>query len=638
MMPTRAGARVVPACAHNGGKTGNVPAHAGRGHNRDVGGTTLMGMGFPLMRPQRLIEAIILLQVGIFIAGTMMIIANGETDRAAMTLVFAAVVVGVTAVCAIILGRRQRTITYAYVLLGLLAFFTLGALASGIWGWGSPTAVLVRSLVPLSTIYIVAAFDSGRPSTWVDRRVTVPALVVAAALLVAVFMTTRQVPGGLVALQCDSACTSGWLNVTDSPGAGEVLSRMYLVVRGVAVLAMSAGIIVRLRTLRGSRLTEFAYLGVTALLWGVGVLAQAVVQVVDLYAYERMGPLYVGQLALRVLLPLALLLGLMLGELRRGSLIEQEFAKVRGARTRDEVRDRLRGLLEDPQLEIVAVGDEVPAPVGIAEVTELHAEDGRMVATVIHRPGLAVDLPVPYAVSIPAATSALERLALEEQIRELQQDVTSARAAAMAAGDAERARIERDLHDGAQARIVLLRGRINRLARESRAGDAGIEEGIASLGNDLDGVLQEVRSLSSGLRPLRPGTLVTSVRDCLAEVPLRTEMNAGDPGDVPEAVEVAVYFCIREAVQNAIKHAGPDAAVRVQIAREGDILAFTVIDDGEGIPEDAASRPAGGIDGMRARMAGVGGALEVMRGAAGGTVVTGRAPVQATADSSRLAR
>jgi len=116
----------------------------------------------------------------------------------------------------------------------------------------------------------------------------------------------------------------------------------------------------------------------------------------------------------------------------------------------------------------------------------------------------------------------------------------SARAAAMAAGDAERARIERDLHDGAQARIVLLRGRINRLARESRAGDAGIEEGIASLGNDLDGVLQEVRSLSSGLRPLRPGTLVPSVRDCLAEVPSRTEMNAGDPGDVPEDVEVAV--------------------------------------------------------------------------------------------------
>ena len=600
--------------------------------------SSLPGMGFPLMRPQRLIEALILLQVAVFVTGTMMIIGKGELDRAAMTVVFAAVVVGVTAVCAIILARRQRTITYAYVLLGLLSLFTLGALASGIWGWASPTAILVRSLVPLSTIYIVASFDSGRPSTWVDRRITVPALLAAAALLIAVFMTVRQMPGGLVALQCDASCTSGWLNVTDAPGAGEVLSRAYLVVRGVAVLAMSVGIIMRLRTLKGSRLTEFAYLGVTALLWGVGVLAQAVVQLTDLYAYERMGALYVGQLALRMLLPLALLLGLMLGELRRGTLIEEEFAKVRGARTRDEVRDRLRGLLEDPGLEIVAVGDEVPDSVDPSEVTELHAEDGRMVATVIHRPGLAVDLPVPYAVSIPAATSALERLALEEQIRELQGDVTVARAAAMAAGDAERARIERDLHDGAQARIVLLRGRINRLARESRAGDADLEQGIAALGNDLDGVLTEVRSLSSGLRPLRPGTLVPSVRDCLAAVPLPTTLEAGDPGLLPDDIEVAVYFCIREAVQNVIKHAGPGAHVRVTIAREGDDVVFTVSDDGAGIAPDAPARAGGGIDGMRARMEGVGGWLHVAPGPTGGTVVTGRVRVQATAGSSRLAR
>ena len=59
---------------------------------------------------------------------------------------------------------------------------------------------------------------------------------------------------------------------------------------------------------------------------------------------------------------------------------------------------------------------------------------------------LAADLPVPYAVSMPAATSALERIAVEQQMRELERDVTEARAAALTAGDAERARIERDLH------------------------------------------------------------------------------------------------------------------------------------------------------------------------------------------------
>lgn len=580
---------------------------------------------------QRLVEATVLAQMLIFGVGALLIARAGELDEATLTLVFAAVVIGATAACSIILARRSRTIPYALLLLALMTMFSGGAVAAGIWGWNSPTAVVVRSLVPLTTIYLIASFDTGRPSTWADRRITVPALVVSAVLFIGVFLTSTRVPGGVVALQCGDLCQAGWMQVFDAPGAGEALARGYMVARSIAVIGMSVGIVMRLRTLRGTRRTEFAYLGVTALFWAAGVVAQAVVQFGDPWAVARLEALYAAQLGFRMLLPLSLLLGLMLAELRRGSTLEHEFARIRSAGSVREVRDDLRSLLEDPELEVVPAGTPVPVEMTERDLTELHDEGGRLVATVVHRDGLAADLPVPYAVAMPAATLALERLGLAQQMRELERDVTEARAAALTAGDAERARIERDLHDGAQARIVMLRARMNQLARDFRAGDDGVADDIAGLGADLDAVLQEVRSLSSGLRPMRLGTLVPSLRDYAATLPMPVGVNAGDLGTIPDDVELAVYFCIREALQNVAKHAGPGASASVGITRDGHSLRFVVDDDGVGIPPDGTALAGSGVQGMQARIMGVGGTLVVKPIPADGTRVAGEVPLQAGA-------
>ena len=399
----------------------------------------------------------------------------------------------------------------------------------------------------------------------------------------------------------------------------------------MAVIGLVIGIVSRLRTLTGSRRTEFAYLGVTALFWAAGVLAQGAIQMTDLWAYERLNAIYTAQLGFRMLLPLSLLLGLMLAEIRRGSTLEHEFARIRSAGSVREVRDDLRSLLEDPHLEVVPAGHPVPVETASRGMAELRDEGGRLVATVVHRNGLAADLPVPYAVSMPAATSALERIAVEQQMRELERDVAEARAAALTAGDAERARIERDLHDGAQARIVMLRARMNRLARDSRAGEDGLADDLAALGADLDAVLQEVRSLSAGLRPIRPGTLVPSLRDHAAELPVPVRVNSGEIGPVPEEVELAVYFCIREALQNVVKHAGPGATAVVGITPDGRSLRFVVEDDGLGLPPYGTALAGSGIQGMQARITSMGGTLTVRPVPGGGTRVSGEVPLQAGA-------
>jgi signal transduction histidine kinase len=252
--------------------------------------------------------------------------------------------------------------------------------------------------------------------------------------------------------------------------------------------------------------------------------------------------------------------------------------------------------------------------------------DGQVVGTLVHRAGIDAELPVPYAVAVPAATAAMERMDVARQMRALEAEVDEAHRQAQAAGDAERARIERDLHDGAQARIVVLRARVARLARQ-QDDDAGAREPLHSLDADLAALLAEVRGLGSGLRPLAPGTLEPSLRDHVSELPMPVTVAIAPLGDLPDDLELAVYFCVREALQNAMKHGGTGVCATVEIRRDGDVVEFTVHDDGPG----PGAADGHGIDGMRQRMGTVGGTLQVARADGGGTVVRGRATVQAAA-------
>ena len=575
--------------------------------------------------PRYLVEITAIVQIVVFGVGAMLLAGQGRLSEVSVTFAVSAVSVLATCIAAVIVSRRRRSVPYAWVLLSASGVFPLAALLAGAFGWTSGAAVVARSFIPILTVLVIVTFDTGRATTWIDRRITVPGLVVQAMLLVAVFAVAPRVPSGVVAVQCDFSCGGGWLGL-DSAAAGDAVSRAYIVVKALVLLAMCAGVISRLRSLRGSRRTEFAYLGVTALVWVAIIMVQSGVQMVDLDPGAPMGLMYGVQVAVRILLPFALLMGLMLGEWRRGSTLGVEFSRIRSSADPDELRGHLRGLLEDPSLEIVPAPDTVAGGVADRGITEMRSADGRLLGTLVHQPRLESDLPVSYAVAVPAATAAMERMDVARQMGQLEADVADARRQAQAAGDAERARIERDLHDGAQARIVVLRSRVSRLARQED-GAPGVSDSLRSLDTDLAALLAEVRVFGSGLRPLTPGTLEASLRDHASELPMSVSLGIDPLGDLPEHLELAVYFCVREALQNAMKHGGPHVRARVDIRRDGGTLEFVVQDDGPG----PGAADGGGIRGMRQRMQAVGGVLDVGEAPGGGTLVRGRAGAQVVA-------
>lgn len=575
--------------------------------------------------PRYLVEITAIVEIVMFGAGAALLAAEGRLSEVSVTFAVSAASVLATCIAAVIVVRRRRSVPYAWVLLSASGAFAFAALLAGAFGWDSGAAVVARSFIPILTVLVIVTFDTGRATTWIDRRITIPGLVVQAVLLVAVFAVAPRVPSGVVAIQCDLSCGGGWLGL-ESVAAGDALARAYIVVKAMVLLAMCAGVISRLRSLRGSRRTEFAYLGVAALLWAALIVAQSGRQMPDLDLGAPLGLMYGAQVAVRILLPFALLLGLMLGEWRRGSTLQAEFERARASDDPGELRTHLRQLLEDPSLQIIPAGDRCDGAVAGFGTTEMRSPDGRLLGTLVHRPGLDSDLPVPYTVGVSAATAAMERMDVASQMRALEDDMADAWRQVQAAGAAERARIERDLHDGAQARIVALRWRVSRLARQ-QDGAPAVGDSLRSLDDDLAAILDEVRALGSGLRSLVPGTLDTSLRDHVSELPMPVSLDIDPLGDLPEALELAVYFCVREALQNASKHGGPHVRARVDIGRDGDSLEFVVQDDGSG----PGAADGVGIRGMRQRMQAVGGMLDVGEAPGGGTLVRGRASVQVVA-------
>jgi signal transduction histidine kinase len=223
-------------------------------------------------------------------------------------------------------------------------------------------------------------------------------------------------------------------------------------------------------------------------------------------------------------------------------------------------------------------------------------------------------------------------LALQESLRELQrraEELRLSRARVVAAADAERRKIERNLHDGAQQHLVALAVTV-RLAREVAVSDPdAARELLEQLGHDLQAAVQELRDLAHGIYPpvLMDRGLVAALESAAGRSALPVDVIGDDPGRFPQDVEAAVYFCCLEAMQNAAKHAGDGARVTVTLGRSDGNLVFTVADDGAGFdPEGPAGRGHGFVN-MSDRVGAIGGSLTVDSTPGEGTRIKGSIPV-----------
>ena len=220
-----------------------------------------------------------------------------------------------------------------------------------------------------------------------------------------------------------------------------------------------------------------------------------------------------------------------------------------------------------------------------------------------------------------------------EQISTQAADLRESRQRIVAAQDAERRRLERNIHDGAQQHLVALAVKLRLTATLARRDAQRARPSIEDLRRQTRDALETLQTLAAGLYPsvLRERGMAAALSAHLALTPVPVEVVDQVNRRYSEDLEAAIYFCCQEAIQNAIKHA---RATRVEVRlddRDG-VLSFTVSDDGMGFDPSAARRGAG-MQNMADRIAAAGGQLEVVSGEGRGAVVTGRVPAAVAATS-----
>ena len=214
-----------------------------------------------------------------------------------------------------------------------------------------------------------------------------------------------------------------------------------------------------------------------------------------------------------------------------------------------------------------------------------------------------------------------------DELRAQAEALRESRARIVASGDAERRRLERNLHDGAQQNLVALAVSL-RLARDVLAEEPdAAAQMLDQLAEDLKVTIQELRDLAHGIYPplLADSGLPRALEAAAARSPVAVAVTAGGLGRYSPDIEAAIYFCCLEALQNAAKHA-PNASVEVQLWEESGGLLFTVTDNGPGF-DVAAARSGHGYINMVDRLGAIGGTIRWQSEPGHGAVVQGSIPL-----------
>jgi signal transduction histidine kinase len=241
-----------------------------------------------------------------------------------------------------------------------------------------------------------------------------------------------------------------------------------------------------------------------------------------------------------------------------------------------------------------------------------------------------VALPIAAALvrGTAAASGSLSKVVLGPTRRQLEERVevlAQTRAGAVDAAAAELQRIERDLHDGAQARLVSLALDLGMAEERFDRDPEGARELVEKARGEAKLAMSELRDLARGIRPalLAERGLSEAISALAARTPLPTNVQVELNGRLPAPVELAAYFTVAEALTNAVKHAEAHSA-RVHVWRDGERLRVEVRDDGRG-----GANPHGhGLDGLSKRLAALDGTLAIASPRGGPTVLYAEVPCE----------
>jgi signal transduction histidine kinase len=488
-------------------------------------------------------------------------------------------------------------------------------------------AALLSSVYFVTAIHMLLAAPHGQRLAPGDRRI-----VVAGYLLV----TLGTIPFALFtdpAKDCED-CPSNPLMITDSATFFDIWNTVISLIGLVLIVLVLRSLVLRWR--RASRPERRLYAPVYAA--GVALMIAVSAQL-GLQTSGSEGAaldiVFIVSVVPLALVPYLFVAAFVRTRMAQGGAVSELMTHLAEAPRPGGLRDALANALDDPTLELVywlpegqRYVDFRGRPYELPEndsSREIHAvtRDGQCVAAIIYDATL-IEADAHVRAVGAAASMALQNERLEAELRAKVDELRHSRERMLKIGLEERRRLERDLHDGAQQRLVAMALNI-RLARAKLNEDPiAADKLLASAGEELDSALEELRELARGIHPavLTDRGLATALETLASRAPVPVELAELPNGRLPEAVELAAYFVVAEALTNVAKYANATHAT-VEVARENGRLVVEVEDDGIGgaNPENGT-----GLRGLADRIAVLEGQLEIDSERGAGTTVRAQIP------------
>lgn len=348
----------------------------------------------------------------------------------------------------------------------------------------------------------------------------------------------------------------------------------------------------------------------------------------------------ITQALARAFIPVGFLVGLLRSRMAR-SAVADLVVELGETPAPSRLRDALANALGDPSLTVAywspAAGAYLAADGSTAELqSETSARavtflerDGQPIAAILHDPVL-LDDPGLVASVASAMRLSVENERLQAEVETQLGEVRESRARIVAAGDAERKRVERDLHDGAQQRLVSLTLAL-RLAtlKLGDDGDPELRQTLDQASDEARSALAELRELARGIHPqiLTEAGLGSAIESLADRSSVDVAVDLGTDRRFSPGVEAAAYFVVSEALANVAKYAGASRAL-VRTEWQNDVLTIEIADDGVGGAEPG---PAGGLRGLADRLSAIDGHLEIISPTGGGTRLLAHIPTETPA-------
>jgi signal transduction histidine kinase len=532
-------------------------------------------------------------------------------------------------------GRELR---FARVLTIAAVLWSLSALTTSQQPLAYSVGHVSQWCVDLAIAYLLLSYPTGRLEGVVER-----ALFASAALLVGLlFLPTALLadfPHPSLWSMCTSACPRNVFSLTHSNPA--IVQNGVLPVRevlAVLLFAAIAAILVskarRAGVLLGQLYAPIAAFGVLqTIVFAVYFPLRALTPASD--SLTTVSWIFVLSLPA---VALTCGSGRVYRRIHTANVLVGMTAGLAASASAEDVRLTLADALEDPSLRIFHSfpGDPYPWVDECGRPVELEQaalgqrmtsiSSGKWRIAVLHDASLLEDRALVLSAG-SYALAALENQSLTDELRQSLTDLAKTRTGRLAAEQDAREKMGRDLHDGAQQRLVALRIKLGLTAATLEGRDPASAKALHALESDVEATIDEVRLLAHGIYP--PLLARTGLRDALRAVgrvaAVPTVVHAEHLGRYSPEIETTVYFCCSEALQNATKHARTGTLVTIRVWQDSE-LHFEVRDDGQGF--DQSLTPYGtGLSNLRDRLALVGGTMTIASAPGQGTVVGGSIPL-----------